>query len=192
MKKHILTIAFLAVFVGAAAADGYWWTDSTGTYYLPYTSTATTVIPQTRVQETKIYVIRSAATPVTVAARPVVIPRGNLSYPATITAYYAVDGVIPHISRVNYAQCSIFGDGSIRLQIFYTDSAVSDYWITKPVFRARENASLFKTTYNLVEKRGPELLIGPLTCDVYSNGQSIHQITLYGRNRSSITINLSR
>ncbi|MDR2481591.1 MAG: hypothetical protein LBD07_04780 [Spirochaetaceae bacterium] len=114
-------------------------------------------------------------------------------YIMTVVEYYSVGNVlVPPANMIYSAQCSVFADGSIILRFYFVDNTYTDYRISKPVLKLRESPTLFKTTYSIVEKGGADTLLNPTTCDVYSNGYAICEITIHGRNSTSMTINLKK
>ncbi|MDR2482541.1 MAG: hypothetical protein LBD08_02805 [Treponema sp.] len=122
------------------------------------------------------------------------LPPGEIArYQVTITEFYATGNVlVTPLANIKYGECYIYPDSSLILRFHLSDNSVADYRITDPALRVRENNGLYKTTYNRIDRGGLETLVGPISSEVYSNGYDIYEIILYGRNHTSVTIDLLR
>jgi hypothetical protein len=122
------------------------------------------------------------------------LPPGEIArYRVTITEFYATGNVlVTPLASINYGECYIYPDSSLILRFHLSDNSVADYRITDPALRIRENNGLYKTSYNRIDRGGLDTLVGPISSEVYSNGYDIYEIILYGRNHTSVTIDLLR
>ena len=214
MRKFVfsalLVAVFLAVFSSFVVAQEYW--VNTQLVPSPVRVIQSRIIPAPT--PSTVYVIRNPVVtvqriapppPVTTTVR--VLPTERISATSTqsvlsgpsivrtavTTEYYGIGNVvIPQGVQVSRAHCVVYGDDSMTVSLYLPNNTVQQYFLSNPSLRTRESQALYRTTYLTVEQKSPAIIFGPLSSDVYSNGNDIYQIFIYGRNNSSVRINLSR